>query len=64
MEFSMSYHIHWYVLDDPNFEGDMWDSDTLESAQLQAQDRIDTYPGPSGASIMTPDNDYVYLGVK
>jgi hypothetical protein len=56
------YSIHWTTHDDPNFEGDMWDTDSLDSAIQQAQAKIDQYPGQSSASIRSSDGQYTYLG--
>lgn len=56
------YSIHWTPLDDPNFEGDMWDTDSLDLAVSQAQAKIDGYPGLSSASIRSSDGQYTYLG--
>ena len=56
------FSIHWTVQDDLNFEGEMWDAETLESAISQAQGKIDSYPGVSSASIRSSDGQYTYLG--
>ena len=47
-------------MDDNDDYIDMWSSTTMHVAHTAVLAQMDAYPGTSGASIMTPNGEYIY----
>ena len=54
------FQITWYAMDDNDDYISSWDASTMHVAHTAVLAQMDAYPGSSGASIRTPNGEYIY----